>query len=189
MTNVILEKFASNPVATFTGILAFLTAVMVWMAYRQEKSLKRIERAYLFAEVIAPEGIRSSPSGFPNRLTIKIWNNGKTPAEVIQLRAYGEIGKDIPQKLVDHPRSNESLPPGYGIASNDAFSLHFDVSVTDAQRGDIGRVHQMLYVVGSVTYRDIFGKKRVTSYCWFYRPEIKDVPFILAPESKLNYRT
>lgn len=195
-----LEKSSvhwSIAMAVATVLLVFGDGLLFWtalkqnqIAHRQNLSFERIERSYLFTNVSAPTNFLSTYNATPTRkVTINILNNGKTPAEVTQIRAYADIRKDVPQGLDDHPRSNELLPAGYGVASGHPIPVEVEFPMSSEEIDQVNRGYKTLYVVGSVTYKDIFSNEWVTSFCWFYRPYQSDQLFLLAPESKLNYRT
>ena len=196
--------------ALLTGTLAVIAGVQVVMFWKQlrlmkdgakdattlanaaldsAKALTASERAYIFVEVIIGANVRSSPSGFPNDISVKIWNNGKTPAEIIQIRAYPTISKETPQELLEFPGSETTLPPGLGIAKDSAFDVVVTSKVSDEELGEIERSYKTLYCVGLVRYRDIFHQERETGFCWFYRHHMQEARFIIAPNSQLNKRT
>lgn len=156
---------------------------------QQDTALKNVERAYLFIEVVLDGPLAHSPSGLPNSVRVKIWNHGKTPAEVLQIRFYVDIKPEVPNELLSFPGSDVTLPPGLGIAQNFSYDVTTSVNISDKDFGEIEHGYKTPYAVGLVRYKDIFGYEHRTGFCWFYSHHMIHGQFIIAPESALNERT
>lgn len=186
--------------AIVTAVLAVVTGGLWFSTYRlgddakksgerQNAALQNIERAYLFVEVAADEDIQSSQTPVANAIRVRIWNYGKTPAEIVQIRAYPTIEQATPDKLLDHPGSEIVLPPGLGLAQNHSFDVATSIGVSNMDLSDIQNSYRTLYCVGRIRYRDIFNIERETGFCWFYSHHMRESKFIIAPNSDLNKRT
>ena len=187
-------------IAIGTIALAFVTGGL-WVATyqlgreakksgeRQDEALRAIERAYLFVEVSLESNFIPGPLGHSSNLQVTIWNHGKTPAEIIQIRAYAQVLETTPAELIDSPQSEVTLPPGLAVAQNSSYRLGVWANILNEEFSDIRQMYTTLYCLGQVRYRDIFGTERETGFCWFYRDHPGLVPFVIAPNSGLNKRT
>jgi hypothetical protein len=79
----------------WTGLLALVTAGLVWMAYRQERHIVRTERPYVFFGDLQTEARGAQGYDFKPFFV----NTGKTPAIVrgIRLKISESIEPPIPQ--------------------------------------------------------------------------------------------
>ena len=164
-----------------------LWGVTYWVGTRQDRAVRTIERAYLFASIDEEFHISASPSGIPTTIRLTVKNYGKTPAEVIQIRSYASIVSEVPQKLLDTPISGSRIPPGFGLAQEDSTLIAIPARITNEDAGQIDRLEKRLYVVGHVLYKDMFGESRITSFCFEHQSQSR--MFDLAVNSALNLRT
>ena len=152
----------------------------------QAGALQAIERAYLFVEILLGDIQHPTEDGWKGSIKVKVWNYGKTPAEIVQIRAYPTLVP--PQDLIDYPGSDLTIPPGLGIAQNSSFegvSIPFHVQKDDWN--NIQHMYTNMYCVGKIKYKDIFNLEHETGFCWFYRDDL--AAYVIYPTSTLNYRT
>lgn len=162
-------------------------------AKAQADAIVNAERAIIFVEFHLAEKLRSCPSGFKNTIGVNIWNYGKTAAEITQIRCYATLPKSSqeppPQSLAEHSTSNLKLPPGLGIAANCAYPSDITCILNDKELGEIDRIESFLYIVGCISYKDIFGENRETGFCWQLLWHMGNQRFIPTRDSALNHRT
>jgi len=168
------------------GITANTTANA---AMKSVNAMIASERAYIFVEFILDEVLRSSPSGFPNIFRIKLWNNGKTPAEIVMIRAYAVIRLGVPEAIIEIDGRDRELPPGLGIAKDCSFEVPVTCTMTHTELGEIERWEKKLYCVGRISYRDIFGNPHDTGFCWEVLYHMNNARFVPSRDSLLNKRT
>lgn len=179
--------FVTTCLAVFTFCLWRSTSALV---KRTGDDSKTIERAYLFVEVLIEENLHASATESANEIQVLIWNHGKTPAEIVQIRAYPLLEDSPPQELIEYPGSERTIPPGLGIAQNNSFNIPpVTVQISKADLNGIYSMSKTLYCVGQIKYRDVFDAERDTGFCWFYRYHKQEGKFVIAPNSQLNKRT
>lgn len=147
------------------------------------------ERAYIFVEIFLDAELSSEGVGLQNAIRIKIWNYGKTPAEILIIRAYGVVQADTPQSLIEVEGSDKELPPGFGIAKDCAYEITVSPYITEAEIEEIKRWEKKLFCVGLVIYEDIFKKRRETGFCWDVLSHRQGSKFVITRNSQLNKRT
>lgn len=185
-------------------VALFIATLFLWLSTKRlanearkstvatVNALQATERAYLFVEFSLNEPLRSSPSGFPNTINVNIWNYGKTPAEVVKIRGYSlvqETKNIVPQSLIEFEGSDRELPPGLGIATNCAYPVPIDHKLTNNDLGEIERWNKKLFIVGRISYRDIFGEARETGFCWELQHHMGNQQFVPTRDSHLNKRS
>ena len=176
-----------------TFLLVFVTTGLIWTAFRQEESARRIERAYVFVEIELLEW-RDDPASTTVLIAarVKFWNYGKTPA-VIKVIRGGLISRPInetsPQEL--GPMTGLPLPPSIGIAPNTFYELPGGVrqGFLRADTQNINDAMQTLYCIGTIQYDDILGKPHETGYCWDFLVIGGGNQWIPTRGSALNKRT
>lgn len=183
-------------------VALFIATLLLWRSTRRlvidagaaaaatVNALQATERAYLFVEFpsnVAP--LTNSSVGIQNIFDVVIWNHGKTPAEVILIRGYPLVQDSIPQALIDFEGSELELPPGLGIATNCSYPIPISHRLTDTERSDIEGWNSKLFIVGCISYRDIFGEVRETGFCWEFLSHMGNQRFIPTRTSLLNKRT
>lgn len=196
--------------AIFTLLLFVVATVQVVMFWRQLKLMKdtakdsgiaahaaldtarsviTAERAYVFVEFLLEGILQPNSTKIPNNFRIKLWNYGKTPAEIVMIRAYTVIEAKAPDALTEFEGSDRELPPGLGIAKDCAFDVPITLNITDVEFSDIVNWNRKLFCVGKIIYRDIFGSLRETGFCWHLLSHKTITPhFIPTDGSQLNYR-
>ena len=176
-----------------TFLLVLVTGGLIWTAFRQEESARRIERAYVFVEIELLEW-RDDPTSTTVLIAtrVKFWNYGKTPAVIKVIRGSlisRPISEPSPQEL--GPMTGLPLPPSIGIAPNTFYELLGGVrqGFPRADTRDINNTMQTLYCIGTIQYDDILGKPHETSYCWDFVTIGGGNQWVPTRGSALNKRT
>jgi hypothetical protein len=173
------EKTTSDPIATFTLVLAFST-VGLWIATgalylvgeRQrnlsEDTAKRELRAYIVGASSAQ--MRGFNSSRPICvLTFK--NAGQTPAYNVcvwtsnAVAIYPMESSPPPPDISPGEGSSVGVVAPGGDFHNEIVS---DVEVTAADRAAVIAGRCAFYIYGKISYRDSFGIERTTTFCHFF---------------------
>lgn len=164
-------KFRTDPVATFTFILAVVTGFL-WWSTRQlvlgaEKTAAQQLRAYIFTT--HKEGINLEVNGELSTAT-QIKNFGQTPAhDMMTCHRVGiyKLPLTATNKL-EEPTYEPGFPKGPLAPGEVAYQratipelLPKDI-IADLEAGKAA-----LFVFGEIRYSDIFNKPHRTSYCLF----------------------
>ena len=145
---LILKKSLNDPVALFTGLLTFVTALLVWATVRDSVHMRRLERAYMVGG-----GSRVLINGRPV-FSVDVGNYGKTIAELLTI----EWGFDS----VPSPQHHLPCKPRYTEI------YHYrDTFAPSHHKAGVLRISVPLgipdpVIFGQFTYRDV-GKKRFKS--------------------------
>ena len=149
-----------------TTVVAVFTVLVVIVYWKQLRTTRTAERAWVVAD--APT-VTLRPENHIVELSWPLLNNGRTPAWVPELGSAGKIvktGEELPEKppytmAVPFPREGTVLTPGGRILRG--------LTVTEAQMAQVERGQGTLYVFGIANYRDIFGGKHETRYCYRFK--------------------
>lgn len=182
-----LDKL-SDPVALFTGVLVILTGMMVWIAYRQGVSLKRVERAYVKISHYTPPGLVEDGAN-AIQIPFQIKNCGNTPAKItdVVIDAFTvESGTPLPP-TPPYSREGSASRVNFFLVKGDTFDYtsHFDdVSLDKVKSGE-----QVLYVFAYVDYVDQFDTKHRYGYARRYHPadEENNLHFVTEPHYNYDY--
>lgn len=198
-----LNLSAEDWIAVATVVLAIVTGLLAFFTFRLWNSTKdlvegtasdarAIERAYIFVEVQLLHPLKAGDPAVENLITVRFRNHGRSPAEIVNLRGYTVLGgasEDVPQELVSGEEYEVALPPGLAIPSGSLYTDEFTARLTPEKLESIALWNAGLFVVGRMTYRDIFGRTFETGFCWHFLTHAGNEEFILTRESKLNVRT
>lgn len=164
------EKLKTDPVATFTALLFIVTAGLVYVGLRQDKTTREVQRAFVFVK--KPESrVTITPNG--EFVSMGFWvkweNSGTTPTNTMFANvnvtwvkeekdfAYGMSGNEEKKTpLVLGPRCEIGAAP-----PKDQLGAEY---VVDAWSG---KSH--IFIWGACEYADIFGAHHVTEYCFKLR--------------------
>jgi hypothetical protein len=174
------------------------TEKLAGAAEKHALAVEHAERAYLFFEF--PDGPTIVPLQKEGLVEISIEldivNHGRTPAELIQVRAYPIVAISPPTEFIDSPGSKSELPPGKAIASGQSIHLRLKDRITASELENMKMKNSgvWVYCLGSVKYWDIFREEvRETSICAFFSDGevsgVRHTTFIPDPRSTLNKRT
>ncbi len=168
-------------------LVGFATIIAALIAKRAPDAVPKVERAYVFVTVT-----RQSVTENDRTLVIKVHfhNRGRTPAMMRMLRTYVVWGDSAPQSLLEHDRANREMPQGLVIASGDEHVETIREHITELQFRDLADVAKHAFVVGLLSYQDVWGDKHQVGFCWMSQPQRDSdgIQFIPCP-SPLNYFT
>jgi hypothetical protein len=164
-----VRQWDSRLNAVSTAIIAVLTFLM-WRVYRAILHATKItERAWIVADIGL---IEKTPQEGVSQVIVELRNNGKTPAWVTAAGSNGWCASE--QKLLpDTPiytemtpfdKAGKLLPPLASLPQGIAFQkVHMDLAIKE---------EVVLYVFGYAKYRDIYGNKHLTRYCFQAKPAL-----------------
>jgi hypothetical protein len=165
------RKTALEIATIIIAVLAFVATA--WQAYIANDSEKRQLRAYVGVHQVSYQGLENSePIGFAFTLV----NHGQTLAKkanfvgIIDLLPYPLPTPFKLQAPPDRPSqdgiifSNET-PPMIGWVWERTPMTESDKQALFSRSGT-----KQIYMHGSISYEDIFGKPRKTTFCFFLNP-------------------
>jgi hypothetical protein len=160
--------FDANHINSFsTAVIAAFAALTFFIVWRQDRDRKLSERAWILPDIGGLEGTKASDVF---QVKCKIRNTGRTPAWITSMGAcayFVKDEKDLP-KTPNYTRAGPFAGKGT-LLSPDAFT-ETGVPVTQQQAEQVRRGEMTLYFSGFVQYRDIFGEKHETRYCYQLKP-------------------
>ena len=174
-----LGTFTMSAMDVFTGVLV-VVGYLTYRVYRDMRDHnKEISRAYVTMSHLSP-GISIDPvavddnSGEPTQeisLSVKVQNFGNTPARVVDMVMVYIVDRELP--------ATPPIPPRGGLHSaflvkGDSFVAErsFDVSEREIQR--VRKGDAMLWILGAITYIDVFNVRHRTNYARFYNVSADD---------------
>lgn len=165
---------------------ARLTKISADAAREAAEALPKIERAYVFAEVL----LRKVSSPFPEiPIDVCFHNHGKTPALITKLRAYPAILDSTPNALNEFPGSENTLPQGLVITANGDYWEHTPIKMSGEEWTNLKSLNKTLFCIGRIEYDDVLGRHRETGFCWHFFDDARGYGFTISPNTKLNYYT
>jgi hypothetical protein len=196
-------------IAGLTGLMLLVAGGQLWMFFKQLKltqdavsagavaayaakasaeALPKIERAYLFVEVLLNRAIEfdKDSGAYWAEMLVRITNHGKTPAILTRFRAYADFLDVAPRQLINHDRANNPIPHGLVIGSTLRHIEKIQRMLTVDEYASFSSAAGKLYAVGLVEYDDVLKDRRTTGFCW---QSSYPADFIIAPVQELNYYT
>ena len=166
-TNRLIENHRDAILAVSTVLLTIVTGFLVLVGYRQVTTTRAQLRAYVFVKpkaisLMAAEGKSEC------KIDIVILNTGQTPAY--------RVRNDADIRIMEWPLRSETriIPPKKN-------PIAFEVSIGPNQSTEAGitkalnidaeamtKVQQRIYIVGLITYFDVFNRRQTTEYCASY---------------------
>jgi hypothetical protein len=175
-----------------TGVVAAFTIVLVCVVYSQNRAAKLTERAWVVADFESP------PPYSPEKIIRFAWkltNLGKTPAWITEMSspmgkvvpARGELPKEPPYEM-KHPFPKE------GLVLTPKGSIEQFLWLTSEQQAKLEVGEITLYIFGILKYKDIFGGRHETRYCFRFNPALGGADpatrdFCLAEQPNYNRAT
>jgi hypothetical protein len=154
--------------SVFTGIIALFT-ILTYFVYREQlRAAKISERAWIVPEVAPP--IQDGGMISKNfQVVFSVVNKGRTPAWVTAIGSKGQL--TTPKKgLSEKPEYDWAKPfPAEGTVMPPEGRIEQGFPLTVTELNDINGGVSTLYVFGAVKYRDIYGDKHETQYCYVFR--------------------
>jgi len=182
-----------SSLSALTAILALcLGAYQGWLSRR---SYEVQTRAWLYPDSVTSVEIQE---GKPLGIKWVLRNIGATPAIDVQFSEYEErnskfqvkprnndahsnddVLHDLLQRAAGHPRSVTAVGTiGHGsnfiVISPEAEEVITASDIEHMTQGD-----QVIFLTESITYRDIFGKKHVTTMCAYLKLDRERTPFVM----------
>jgi hypothetical protein len=138
---------------------------------RQSEHMIASERAWMVARVEG-EVIPDSDGKRLVRFSVRCVNVGKTPAYLIGMANHGVVlprDQSLPDPPVPYIPNNVSEWPGEGISLQpEDFVLRHNWSTIARDLQKLIHGEDWLWVYGYINYRDAFGNKRETMYCFLW---------------------
>lgn len=151
-------------IAFFTLTLFFATWLLWWSG---EQHAERQLRAYVLMESgdVKNVAINQNPIA-----TIIVKNSGKTPAYDVQctvgidFREYPLTSNLNSPFDPSKPMEKSPIPP----RGKAVFSLKHNELLTPVKIDQLNNATNAIYVIGEITYKDTFGKRRFTKFLVFH---------------------
>ena len=141
---------------TIVSLLA--TSLLIWTFWETRSTNRAQLRAYVMFE---PKQLTFGPSQHGLMMvSVPIKNWGQTPARDVTPNVRIDVSPSRPQPIGRLGVSRYTLAPGEPSATQDAF----DGPLTPEQTAGLATGEMEWWIVGEVTYRDIFNRKR--SHCF-----------------------
>jgi len=148
----------SGITALATVLLTIVTGLLGWLAWDQGHTARAQLRAY-----VSVEGLTVKRSSKVLRLEIKLLNSGETPAirPVVTLRTvFVPANEEPPVTFQKLPTTLNSITIRRG---GEATTFH-EADLPDAMWDGFKNGSTYMWVLGTVTYFDVFGRKRTTDF-------------------------
>lgn len=180
-----------------TAVLALITAGLIWMAYRQEKHTKTIERAYVqMSHVTSKDNFglqlfdetRAKLAAY-----INVKNYGNTPARVIQVfmthrvLLKGEALPDPPDYSKIEGRDIPEEPIEAFLVKGGDFNYYYAFLVPPEDLALLNEKEKVLFIYGFVAYMDQFDRRYLGGYARRYRPNVEINNLVFVSHPKYNY--
>lgn len=152
--------------AVSTAVVGAFTVVLAIFTYRQYRATRTAERAWIVQQ--APGPPTRNPDG-DYEIRWELENRGRTPAWVTSLGATGTI---IPagQNLPENPQYTMAGPfPTEGTVLSPEGKVLRGLTIPIDQMTAVEQGTHILYVVGMVEYRDVFGSRHETRSCYRFQ--------------------
>jgi hypothetical protein len=174
----------SNWIAGVGALLSFLSIVLVIAALRQtERSLRETRAANEIARDTATRQLRAYinfadariPPGGPIGklcLTVDIHNGGQTPAYDLRAVYRIQLSNEGPDRFRFMFRDSNPVEFSKSVVGpGRSTSISDDYDLTPALRWALAKNTDTLVIfAGIVTYRDAFGKRRLSTFRYFIDP-------------------
>ena len=152
--------------ALSTAVVGALTVVLAIVTYRQYRATRTAERAWIVQK--APGPPTRNPDG-DYEIRWELQNRGHTPAWVTSLGSAGTI-VHADQNLPETPQYTMAGPfPPEGTVLSPEGKVLRGLTIPFDQMTAVEQGTHTLYVVGMVEYRDVFGSKHETRYCYRFK--------------------
>jgi hypothetical protein len=173
-----LSDFIDKADATIAAVATLAIALFTLTLWRStEKMWGTTQKALQHAELTAERQLRAyvhvaaasaSPVGTLINFYLEVKNFGQTPAYEVKLSFVIKLA-DLPEKASDlvppdTPNISQAiLPPQVSIHDN----FTPPQQLTPNQILKIGSEKAAIFVAGQITYRDIFGRDRLTEFRYY----------------------
>ena len=168
--------------------LVFFTYCLVvvgWFTLRSnERTAQDIERSHVFLSAdIKRRWIPNLLGGKSLEVLFAFKNHGKTHAIVVKIEAEVRTVAKLPKRIREQAIE---MPPGLAIGAGDTTEEFRVINlVADADYAMLLNGERVVLFVGTIQYRDIFGKLHSTGFCLNWNPVLGGLT--PSPTRKLNY--
>src|SRR5579864_83543 len=168
--------------------LVFFTYCLVVVGWFTMKSNERtsqdIERSHVFLAIdIKRRWITNLPGGQNFEVRFAFKNHGKTHAIVVKIEAEVRTVAKLPESIREQAIE---MPPGLTIGAGETTEEFRVINhVTDADFAMLPNGGRVVLFVGTIQYRDIFGKLHSTGFCHNWNPVLGGLT--PSPTRKSNY--
>jgi hypothetical protein len=170
------DKSPPDWVARFTGALVIVAALQLGILFWQILTSRSTARKELQAYVFPISAVRYIENGSP-KIKVVLRNSGKTPAlECVSefFEGVGPIQKPLPPlPEIDKTKSTRSI--SFIASDADMWMLDPAAYVSDAHAEAIRTNRGALYVIGTITYIDVFKTRHTSQYRFMCSGENFDV--------------
>lgn len=151
-----------------TLLLALLTLGIAWTALIQARAVQNAQRAWMVAKMedLPPEYVPDQTL----RMACHIKNMGKTPARLTEKGERRDLGGTLPET----PRAYDNIvrwEKGVILPPNSEIVVILYLSAGETLQ--VYKGEQALWVHGFIEYKDVFGKRHRTRYCFRYYPGLR----------------
>jgi hypothetical protein len=153
--------------AISTTVVAVFTVLMVAVYWSQLQATKTAERAWI---VDLPPGLPTRNPDGDTEIRWQLENRGRTPAWVTSLGSAAQIvaAGGPPPAIPPYTMSGPFPPQGTVLTPNGKIERGLTIPFANMTAVEAGT--HALYVFGIAEYRDIFGSKHETRYCYRFKP-------------------
>ena len=178
------EKTLTDPVASFTGVLALFTLGLIVVGVRQEFHLRDTARKELRAYIGVIQGsmvwTERNNLGRHIDIHLRLENTGKTMAKKAVLWVNGGVRKSK-DSAGPFPESKETeevvfMPGAY-------WNKHLNVSITSEELDKLMWGGWVVFAWGRITYEDIYGKPHQTDFR-FFNCERREATWDVCPDGR-----
>jgi hypothetical protein len=163
---------ASGFINSYSTLVIAIFTVLTFVVFRNQLRASKIsERAWVVPNIVSsePQDEGGMADGF--QVMCLLENRGRTPAWLTALGSRGQLVKlsgALPQKP-EYTWASPFPPEGTVLPPDGHIEQGFPLKAGDLSHIEAGT--SVLYVYGAVKYRDIYGDKHETKYCFVFRPK------------------
>lgn len=170
----------TGAIAVFAGLQLLIFLAQLWTSYAQLRAYVFIEDAKITAPIKA--------TTWSAVYTVK--NAGATPAHKVRVVDSLTVEKWRPEKLpipTDEDYFGSMAPGGDFIDAEPS-----ELTATPLQNGAVTHKEdptEAIFLVGQISYRDVFRRKHTTDFCFYWQGPIGDTPEQMSAYDKGNDST
>jgi hypothetical protein len=172
----------SDRIAAVSIVVAALQfAALIATVWVMVLNGRRQLRAYIFPESLGLYDGTNLDNPLPDRandpfVSILFRNSGQTPAFKVISWARIDVIEPVNEKILVIPPLQNLFPTWIGADGKMPKGIWFGRKLTDAEIADIMATTKCIYVYGRIEYRDIFKRKRFTTFRLAYAGQYPAVP-------------
>jgi hypothetical protein len=168
------DSKAAKFTAWATWLYAFFTIVLCALVFFQIRAYWAKERAWMIMDIQDGNPATNHEDGIQIvEFTADIKNYGHSPAVILKVDHSADIMKRE-EKLPLHPKYLSLPEVSYSapdpIVPKGGSAVYW--KITQKSMDALTSGERLMYVYGRIVYKDIFGRKRETRYCFRYFPRV-----------------